>query len=298
MKETIKKTIQDLWIALRPLSLTLALSSTTIGILFAYRNGAITFAQGRYDALYIGLVTIAGMCILACANLINDFYEGTFKYDRSGETTYNFLGYERTLFDLIVFITSLMCLGLAGLIGLFIMFSRNFNLIWIGLIGMIGSYAYTGEPFVYKRHGLGALLSFILVGPLMVQGAYMVFDTHFTLLPIIASVPAGLMLPLMMLSNEIRDYDTDSQKGIKTATVIFGIKWGYHAYIGVAALSYILIPIWILTGLLPLSSLIVYLTIPLAFKAYRTVAQEYSGIRITNLLHIAFNALFILSLML
>lgn len=298
MKETIKKTIQDLWIALRPLSLTLALSSTTIGILFAYRNGAITFAQGRYDALYIGLVTIAGMCILACANLINDFYEGTFKYDRSGETTYNFLGYERTLFDLIVFITSLMCLGLAGLIGLFIMFSRNFNLIWIGLIGMIGSYAYTGEPFVYKRHGLGTVLSFILVGPLMVQGAYMVFDPNFTIMPMLLSIPASLMLPLMMLSNEIRDYEQDKAKGIKTATVIFGIDKGYLAYRLVAIISYILILIYVGLGLLPLASLIVLLTIPLALKAYRTVAQEYSGIRITNILHILFNTLFIISIML
>lgn len=298
MRSKIFKNIKDLWIAFRPLSLTLALSSTSIGILFAYRSGAITFSKGSYDLLYIGLVTLAGMLILSCANLINDFYEGSFKYHRPNEKTYKFLGYERTMFDLLVFFTSLACLGLSGLIGLFIMFSRNMNLFWVGIIGMIGSYAYTGEPFVYKRHGLGSLLSFILVGPLMVMGSYMVFDPQFSWFPLLLCIPASLMLPLMMLSNEIRDYETDAKKGIKTATVRFGIKFGYAAYITIAALSYILVIIFVVSGLLPKASLMTLFTIPLAMKAYKTVAEEYSGIRITNMLHIAFNTFFIISLML
>lgn len=298
MGKTIIKILKDLWIAFRPLSLTLALSSTTIGILFAAREGAISFEKGTYDGLYIILVTLAGMLILSCANLINDFYEGTFKYYRPNERTYRFLGYDRTMFDLLVFFTSLMCLGLSGLIGLFIMFSRNMNLFWIGLIGMIGSYAYTGEPFVYKRHGLGTILSFILVGPLMIQGAYMVFQPTMNVTPILLSIPASLMLPLMMLSNEIRDFETDKNKGIKTATVMFGIQKGYQAYRWIAIISYLLTIFYVFMGWLPIASLCVLLTIPLSLKAYRTVAEEYSGIRITNMLHIAFNTLFIISLML
>lgn len=297
MKEKLIKTINDLWIAFRPLSLSLALSSTTIGILIAYQQGFITFAKGRYDLLYIGLVTLAGMLILSCANLINDFYEGTFKYDRDDEKMYNFLGYQRSLFDLLVFFTSLMCLGAAGLIGLFIMVSRNYHLFWIGIIGMFGSYAYTGEPFVYKRHALGTILSFILVGPLMVQGAYMVFNPHLSLLPTLIALPASLMIPLMMLSNEIRDYDTDQTKGIKTLTNVIGIKNGYRLYQIVALTAYFLILIYVAVGLLPIQSLMTLITIPLAKKAYKTVAQEYSGIRITNQLHIAFNTIFIISLL-
>ncbi len=298
MFKNTRKFIGDLWIAFRPLSLTLALSSTTIGILIAYREGYITFAKGSYDALYIGLVTLAGMLILSCANLINDFYEGTFKYQRPNEKTYRFLGYDRSLFDIVVFFTSLMCLGLAGLIGIFIMFSKNMNLFWIGIIGMIGSYAYTGEPFVYKRHGLGTILSFILVGPLMVIGAYMCFAPGISLGSVLIGIPASLMLPLMMLSNEIRDYETDKAKGIKTLTVRLGLNFGYKAYEWVAFLAYALILLYMNLGLLPFASLSTYLTMPLFFYAYKTVANEYSGIRITNILHIAFNALFILSLML
>lgn len=298
MIEKIRTTIKDLWIAFRPLSLTLALSSTTIGILLAYKDGGISFEKVSYDALYIGLVTIAGMLILSCANLINDFYEGSFKYDRPLEKTYNFLGYQRSLFDLLVFFTSLICLGLAGLIGIFIMYSRNMNLFWIGLMGMIGSYAYTGEPFVYKRHGLGTVLSFILVGPLMVMGSYMVFVKGLSLTPLLLSTPPSIMIALMMLSNEIRDYESDQKKGIQTMTVKLGISFGYRAYRYLGILSYLLIMIFVCMGLLPKLSLLVLVTLPLFIKAYKTVAQEYSGIRITNLLHIAYNLIFILTLML
>lgn len=298
MKNKYIKIIKDLWIAFRPLSLSLTLSSTTIGMLIAYKDGFINFEKGSYDLLYIALVTLAGMLILSCANLINDFYEGTFKYERSGEKTYRFLGYDRTLFDLLVFFTSLMCLGAAGLIGIFIMFSRNINLFWIGIIGMIGAYAYTGEPFVYKRHALGTVLSFILVGPLMVLGSYMVFNDALTLRPILIALPASLMVPLMMLSNEIRDFETDKSKKIKTLTSLLGLKKGYTLFKTLLIMAYVLILGYVITGLLPLSSLITLITIPLAIKAYQTVAMEYSGIRVTNLLQIAFNALFILALML
>lgn len=298
MKISKKKIIKDLWIAFRPLSLSLSISSTTIGILLAYRKGLVTFNKGSQDALFIVLITFAGMAVLSCANLINDFYEGSFKYHRPHERTYKFLSYQRTLFDLLVFFTSLACLGFTGIVGLYLMLNANMNLFWIGLVGMIGSYAYTGEPFVYKKRGVGALFSLILVGNLMVLGSYMVFTQTFTLMPVLLAFPASLMIPLMMMSNEIRDYERDKKLGIKTSTVIFGIGYGYTVYKLILFFAYGLILILVYMNLLPLASLITLSTIPLAIKAYKTVAQEYTGIRITNMLHITFNALFILSLML
>lgn len=294
----MKKIIKDLWIAFRPLSLSLSISSTSIGILLANIDGGVSFAKGSKDPLYIVLVTLAGMAVLSCANLINDFYEGSFKYHRPNEKTYRFLSYDRTLFDLLVFFTSFMCLVFTGLVGLYLMFEVNMNLFWIGIVGMFGAYAYTGEPFVYKRKGLGALFSLILVGCLMVLGSYMVFIPTFTLRPVLQAFPASLMIPLMMMSNEIRDYDRDRELGIKTATVIFGIKFGYTVYKLILFVAYALTIILVLFGLLPVYALSVLLTIPLAYRAYVTVANEYTGIRVTNMLHIAFNALTIIALML
>ncbi len=176
------------------------------------------------------------------------------------------------------------------------MFTKNMGLFWIGLVGMLGSYAYTGEPFVYKRKGLGALFSLILVGFLMVLGSYMVFSPVWTLKPVIQALPASLMIPLMMMSNEIRDYDRDKELGIRTSTVIFGKSYGYFMYVFLLVSAYFLTIVLVYIKLLPPTSLLVLLTIPLAIKAYKTVAESYTAIRITNILHNAFNILMIISL--
>ncbi|MBF7096769.1 prenyltransferase [Alkalibacter mobilis] len=291
------KVFKDLWVALRPLSLTLSVSSTTLGIIMAHRAGYVFSGDKSVDIIKIVLITIAGMAVLGSANLVNDFYEGSFKYHRPGEKTYKFLKYDRTAFDMLVFAFSMLCILITAVIGIVLIRMSTPKLMLIGLVGIIGAYAYTGEPFVYKRKGFGAILSLILVGSLMVLGSYMVFSEHFSWEPIIYTLPAGLMIPLMMMSNEIRDYYRDKQLGIKTFTVIFGRNTGKIVYAAIILASYFLTCIFVYFGKLPLASLSVLITIPVAVKAYKTVSHETSGIRITNWLHISFNLLTIISLL-
>jgi 1,4-dihydroxy-2-naphthoate octaprenyltransferase len=290
------KVIGDLWIALRPLSLTLSVASTTLGMLMAHRDGLLFSDDLQMDLMKIFLVTLAGMLVLGSANLINDFYEGSFKYHRPGEKTYRFLKYDRTAFDMLVFAFSMGCILLTAVIGWLLMSWSTPTLIYVGLAGIVGAYAYTGEPFVYKRKGLGAVLSLILVGSLMVLGSYMVFSKAFSWAPMLYTLPAGLMIPLMMFSNEIRDHDRDKHLKINTFTVIFGKTAGKAMYLGLLAAAYGLTGWFVWLGHLPVWTLSVFLTIPLAVHAYRTVSKKTSGIRVTNWLHIGFNLLFIVSL--
>ena len=289
-----KKIVKDLWIALRPLSLTLAVSSTTLGILVAWRSGMLIEDGVSLIWVRIMLVTIGGMLVQACANLVNDFYEGSFKYHRPGERTFRFLKYDRTAFDLAVFGLSMLCLAGTGLIGLVLMKLSTPSLIYIGLAGMAGAYAYTGEPFVYKKRGLGAVLSFVLMGPLMVLGAYVAVSGTYSWEPVVLAMPASLMIPLLMMSNEIRDFIRDGELGIRTLTVIVGIRAGKGIYLGLLAVAYGMTVVLMVLGRLPAEALAVLVTLPLAVKSYKKVSMpKTSGIRITNLLHIAFNGIMI-----
>jgi len=289
-----KKIVKDLWIALRPLSLTLAVSSTTLGILAAWRSGVLIEDGIPLIWSRIVMVTIGGMLVQACANLVNDFYEGSFKYHRPGEKTYRFLKYDRTAFDLAVFGFSMLCLAGTGLIGLVLMSLSAPSLIYIGLAGMVGAYAYTGEPFVYKKRGLGAVLSFVLMGPLMVLGAYVAVSGQYSWMPVVLAMPASLMIPLLMMSNEIRDVERDGELGIRTLTVMLGIRAGKGIYLGLLAAAYGMTAVLVALGWLPVASVAVFLTLPLAVKSYKKVSlPKTSGIRITNLLHIAFNGIMI-----
>jgi 1,4-dihydroxy-2-naphthoate octaprenyltransferase len=138
------------------------------------------------------------------------------------------------------------------------------------------------------------VLSFVLMGPLMVLGAYVAVSGTYSWEPVVLSMPASLMIPLLMMSNEIRDFVRDGELGIRTLTVMLGIRAGKGIYLGLLAIAYGLTAALVTLGRLPAAALLVFVTLPLAVKSYKKVSMpKTSGIRITNLLHIAFNGIMI-----
>ncbi|WP_162880748.1 prenyltransferase [Paraliobacillus sediminis] len=295
-----KQTVYDLFKATRPLSLTLALYSTTIGMVIAYHDGYLFGASYLWlDLLKILLVTVAGLFVQTGANLINDYFECEYKYRPQSMKKYRFLGKKRTVFDIIIFLIGMACFGATGLIGLILLVLTSKELFVVGILGIIGSYAYTGEPIVYKKRGLGTLLSFVLMGPLMVYGAYVVFSESFSWSPIILSLPVSLLIPALMLSNELRDFDRDKQLGIKTMTVRLGFLFGRNLYVGLLLSCYILVIIFVVLSYLPIYSLFVFATVPLALNSYQLIAlNQKSLVPETNKLHLTFGLILILTILL
>ncbi|MGM0603611.1 MAG: prenyltransferase [Bacillota bacterium] len=291
---------KDLWWASRPLSLTLAVYSTTVGIMAAYRQELLFQNDYLFDLYLIFIITAAGISVQTATNLINDFFECEIKYvtyNSQGDKKYQFLGKKRSAFDVLVFYLGICCFLLTALIGIHLVYLSTTKLLAVGILGLIGGYSYTGEPIVYKKRGLGTVLSFILMGPLMVFGSYLVFSQSFSWYPIIVGMPLSLMIPMLMLSNELRDYRRDQEWGIRTMTVRFGYKFSKNLFLFLLIFSYLLIIIYTIFDLLPIYSLLTLLTIPLAVKSYLTVAKtSREGVPTTNKLHLSFGLILILSM--
>ena len=189
------------------------------------------------------------------------------------------------------------CLGAACLFGLVLIYLTNLQMLVIGLIGIIGSYAYTGEPFVYKRKGLGVPLSFILMGPLMVYGAYFPFSLKFSWYPIILALPATLLIPAMMISNEMRDFSRDTRLSLGTLSVRIGAGPSRLIYEILVFGAFALVLLFVAIGLYPPYSLLVLLALPQALKAHRSVSRfERLGIPQTNHLQWQFTLILALTL--
>mgnify|MGYP000633212388 CR=1 FL=1 len=294
-----KRLTKDIWIASRPLSLTLALYSTTLGMVVAYKSDNLFTENLSLDIWKILLVTLAGLFVQTGTNFINDYFECEYKYRRQNDRKYNFLGKKRTRFDILIFLLGMGSFGATCLIGIFLIYLTTPKLLWVGLIGVIGGYSYTGEPIVYKRHGLGAILSFVLMGPLMVYGSYLVFAEQFSWTPIILGLPLSLMIPLLMFSNELRDYERDKSLGIRTLTVRIGYKAGKVIFLTLVIASFSLTALYVILGMLATSAVMVFATIPLAIKSYNTVAvAKKEGVPITNKLHLTFGLITIITLLL
>jgi len=281
--------------AARVFSLSLAIGSTSMGIIASWHDGSLAALETSKAVLLIVLITVAGLAAQLGANLINDYFEGSFKYKNPvvptnplapAVTTMRFLNRNRTVFDVFVFLSGIAALGLAGLIGLYLTYISSWPMLLIGLLGLAGSYGYTGEPIVYKNKGLGALLSFILMGPLMNLGAYYPIARIFSWNPIILGLPLSLLIPALMISNEMRDFEGDNGLEIGTLSNRIGRRWTLFIYDSLLACSLIAIVVLVVLELYPVQSLLSLLFLPIALEARRRVVRhKNSGIRLTNLLH-------------
>ena len=258
-----------------------------MGIAAAWRMNLIDFRKGE-DWLLAGLITIAGLAVQCGANLINDFFEGSFKYEEPGTSVIQFLGKKRTVFDVYIFLLGLSMLGLSALIGLYLVWLSGWIMLIIGLVGVVGSYAYTGEPFVYKTKGLGVPLSFLLMGPLMTLGAWYPFARELSWYPVLLGLPLSLLVPAMMISNEMRDFSRDVKLNMGTLSTRIGSRYSKIIYLFCLSGLFILTGLYALTGLYPIVSLSVVFLLPQAVLAWKSIrAFEGLGIPRTNRLHLS-----------
>ena len=295
--QTIKEYIKNYWVAMRVLSLTLALSATSYGMAAAYRAGFLFKENLFKDSVLIIIITGAGLASQLGANLVNDYFEGSFKYLDPSKKRMNFLGRDRSYFDVFVFITGIGALGLAGLVGLYLIYITDYKMLIIGLVGLIGSYAYTGEPFVYKTKGLGVPLSFILMGPLMLLGAYYPFSKSLDWYPVLLGLPMSFFVPALMLSNEMRDFKRDKRLSMGTLSVRMGSRKSLILYDLLVFGAFTLVVVYVLTGFYPVWSLMGFVTLPLAIKGHQCVSRfERLSIPYTNKLHLSFSLIVWVSL--
>jgi len=265
-----------------------------MGIIASWHDGSLTALEPPRAISLIVLITMAGLAAQLGANLINDYFEGSFKYANPAVSGFTppaaamvrFLKRDRTAFDVFIFLSGLAALGFAGLIGLYLTYISSWQMLLIGLLGLAGAYGYTGRPISYKNKGLGLILSFILMGPLMNLGAYFPIAKALSWNPIIFGLPLSLLIPALMSSNEMRDIEGDKGFEIGTLSSRIGHRWALLVYDSLLVCSLIVTTVLVLLEFYPKQSLLALLFLPIALEARRRVAQhENSGIRLTNLLH-------------
>jgi 1,4-dihydroxy-2-naphthoate octaprenyltransferase len=235
----------------RPATLVVTIMSTTLGVVAAYREGYI-FQDILWDIWRIFLVTAAGILLQSGMNLINNFFEEEDEADTM-----------QRKWKLLLFKTGMMFFIATAIIGLYLSFHSGIQLLIIEFVGIFSAYAYAGYPINYKKYGLGVVMSFVMMGPLMVYAAFFVFSKTFSMYPILYSFTMSLFIPAVLLGNELRDYEEDKRKGIGTLTVRIGFYRGKVLYYCLIALAYINILLLIICKLLSPLALVVFSTIPL-----------------------------------
>jgi 1,4-dihydroxy-2-naphthoate octaprenyltransferase len=277
------------WKALRPPSLVIALASCGLGAALAWRDGL-------GDTLATVLVLAAGVVLQAGVNLVNDFFE--FKSRRVDDkiSHLGMFGPERQLVEWFIFLTGLA--GFAAVVpaGLYLAWRSGWPFAALGAAGLVGGYAYTGEPLNYKRRGLGVPLVFFLMGVLLVAGSYYAVARTLSARIVLVSLPVSALVSLILLANELRDFEPDGRHGIRTLTVRIGYPASSVLYLSLLASAYLGSGALGIAGLVPHAWLVCAaapFAVPPTMMVFRPHERRQGIIPRVMLHHLVFGGLYI-----
>ncbi len=208
--------------ALRPFSLIVAITTCGLGV-------SLALVEGSRHYFLAGLVVFTGILLQIAVNLINDYRD---IHSHHFTATQKQAIRRNTRIGWAVMTTAI-------LLGFYMVSLRGWPLLVLGIIGVFGAWGYTGGQINYKERGLGILLVFFLMGVLLIGGSYYVVTgtCHWNIFWL--SLPFSLLSSLLLLSNELRDYEEDLAAGIKTLSVRLGYQVGVRLYYWLVALLYL-----------------------------------------------------------
>jgi 1,4-dihydroxy-2-naphthoate polyprenyltransferase len=279
----------------RPMTLTAAVSPVIVGTAVAGYEGTfhvVTFLVTLFSCLFLQIGT----------NYFNEYFDYRYGLDHAGSLGAMTVIFRNEMTANQVLGGGILCFVVAALLGLYLIFTVGPVIILFGLAGMLIAYFYSARPFKFSSRGLGDVLVYIAMGFLMTWGSYYVQIPHWSWAAFAASIPVGFTVTAILNMNNVRDYQDDLAVNKKTLPVRFGIKFGqrYHAVLLMG--SYVAVTLFALVGVLPLSTLAVWLTFPLAFTNVRAVLTAVDrkafiiGIKRTSLLHLQFGVVLALAI--
>lgn len=279
--------------AARPFSLVVAVLSCLQGIILGWQDSNAPF-------LYATAILAGGVFLQFAVNLIND-HSDIRELDQRFPDASDVEKREIAQSIQRNFQLGITCFLIAIVIGLFLMTLRGLDLLWLCLTGLAGAYFYTQEPVNYKNRGLGVPVVFFMMGILMIAGSAFVMTGEFRMSDLLQAIPLSILTSLLLLSNEIRDYESDQAVGQNTLTVRIGYQpavWLYRAMVVLAYGSALVL--WLL-NIMPFSGLV--LISLLALKAPLALLQASAEQRLmitplTGRFHAVFGSLLLLSYLL
>lgn len=225
---------------LRPKTLLSGLSSVIVPVAYAYAQDKITSW-----AIVACLVSVAVLAQIASniANDLIDFYKGVDTDERKGPLrplSQGLLSEKEVRVALYLNIVAL--LFVAGVL----LSLSSWYLIIVGILVLIGIFAYSGGPYPLSHHALGELSVLIFFGwiPVIVSYYILTGEWHNPTIYCLAT-SIGLSSVNILVVNNYRDYKEDAQAGKQTLIVRMGRDFAPKLYLSCALLSIlVLFPVY------------------------------------------------------
>ncbi len=275
MASAVPPSSRVLWLrALRAPFLVASLIPLGVGASLAFLH------LGALDGVLLLLTVVGGAAVHLSANMLNDQFDFRSGNDLAVRHQNPFAGGGRVLptgrISLVAHLwVALLFLVVGSLIGIYLVLLRGTLLLIIGLIGVAIAYFYVGPPLRLAHHGMGEFLVGLGFGPLIVLGTYLVQAGGLNLAALLASLPVGLLVAAILWVNEFPDVEADLSVGKRTLMARLGRRASLKIYVALLAAAYLIAVATVLLAFLPLGALLPLLSLPVAGRAAKRLAETY-----------------------
>jgi 2-carboxy-1,4-naphthoquinone phytyltransferase len=266
--EAIAQPRFKLWLAaIKPPMYTVAIVPITVG-------SAVAYAESHTIDLNI-LVTflLSAIAIIAWLNISNDVFDSDTGIDvNKAESVVNLTGNRNLMFWLANLF--LLC-GILGIVAIS-WWQQDPTVIAIVLLACFLGYTYQGPPFRLGYQGLGEIICLICFGPLALSAAYYSQTQSWSIANLAASSIIGISTSLILFCSHFHQVKDDLAAGKRSPIVRMGTELGAKVLTWSTVSIYALTLIGIISGLFPISTLLVFLSLPLAIKLTTFVGEYYN----------------------
>lgn len=265
---------KKLWLAaLKPPMYCVAVMPILVGSAVAYAETGV-FRLGVFFTF-----ALSAVLLLIWENLSNDVFDADTGIDINKHHSLVNLTRNRTL--IFGLGNAALLLGIVGILSISIT-AKDPTVLLMVLCCCVFGYLYQGPPFRLGYQGLGEILCFLCFGPLAVGAAYYSqvqqwnslgwahsWSWQTALLP--AAVTVGIATTLVLFCSHFHQVEDDLKAGKRSPIVRMGTRRGAQLLPVACATVLLTVVVAIAQGGLPLTALLLSLSIPAAIRLCRHV---------------------------
>jgi 1,4-dihydroxy-2-naphthoate octaprenyltransferase len=256
----------------RPSFLLLTPLNFSVGLAAAFVEGSFNLPHALLGLLGVLLAHIA-------MNVINDYFDHQSGLDMTTTKT-PFSGgsgilQSGALKPRSVYHLAMACLLLGGAIGVYFAYAVGWEILPVIIFAAVTIYIYTD----YLSHWyVGELFTGLNFGFLMAVGGYFIMAGRYSVSGLVPAVIPGVLGATLLFINEFPDVKADREVGRRNLVMKLGLESASKVYGLLVASIYAWVVACILLDLMPLTMLVVFMTLPLGLKAARGARESYDDI--------------------
>jgi 1,4-dihydroxy-2-naphthoate octaprenyltransferase len=288
---TASKTNFQLWMAaIKPPMYTVAIIPIVAGTATSFVETGIINWQVFLTFL------LSAILIIAWINSSNDVFDADTGIDiNKHHSLVNLTGNKQLIFWLS---NLFLALGLLG-IGAIASRQQDWTVIELIALACFLGYTYQGPPFRLGYQGLGEIICFFTFGPLAVTAADYAQRQDWSGGTLAVGVIIGITTSIILFCSHFHQVKDDLAAGKRSPIVRLGTERGAQGLEVFSASIYGLTCLFVALGIFPWSTLIIWLSLPLAIQLSRHVKQYHNQPeQVSNSKFIAVNLHFVSGLLL